>query len=196
MSMAGEQLGIKGNIEKVRSRIQQAAKRSGRNEREVSLIAVTKQKSAAVVKELVDCGITKIGESYLQEATFKIDLLAGLGIEWTMIGNIQRGKEKGVARLFQEVHSVGSLGTARELDKFAAGACRRLAVFLADCGPKSRTFQTRPNLVGFFCVVTIRWGPACPAGVTARPRRSPKYRQPRQKRVGCGGYFRRPPIDI
>ena len=44
---------IKENIDKVTTRIQQAAKRSGRDDRDINLIAVTKKKSAAVIKELV-----------------------------------------------------------------------------------------------------------------------------------------------
>lgn len=121
---------IKENIEKVKARISQAAKRSGRDEREISLIAVTKQKPAAVIKELVENGVRKIGESYLQEAVFKIDLLAKYDIEWHMIGNIQQGKEKHVARRFQVVHSVGAKRTARELNKYAAVNEIKLPVYL------------------------------------------------------------------
>ncbi|RLD09073.1 MAG: YggS family pyridoxal phosphate-dependent enzyme [Chloroflexota bacterium] len=125
-----QELNIKENIEKVKARIQQAAKRSGRDDRDISLVAVTKQKPAAVIKELVENGIRKIGESYLQEAVFKIDLLEKYEIEWHMIGNIQRGKEKHVASRFQIVHSVGSLKTARELSRYAAAINKNLSIYL------------------------------------------------------------------
>lgn len=121
---------IKNNIEKVKTRIQKAASRSGRNSTEIDLVAVTKQKSAAVVKILTENGVHKIGESYLKEATFKIELLDQLDIEWHMIGNIQRGKEKNIANLFQVVHSVGSQKTAAELNKQAAKIERVLPVYL------------------------------------------------------------------
>lgn len=121
---------IKENIEKVQTRIHQAAARSGRDESEISLVAVTKQKSAAIVKLLAESGIRKIGESYLQEAEFKIDLLENLGIEWHMIGNIQRGKEKHIVHRFQVVHSVGSKATAKALNKFAAQIEMNLPVYL------------------------------------------------------------------
>lgn len=121
---------IKANLEMVRTRIHQAASRSGRNAAEIDLVAVTKQKSAAVVKTLVENNVHKIGESYLKEATFKIELLDQLDIEWHMIGNIQRGKEKNTANLFQVVHSVGSKRTAEELNKQAAKIERILPVYL------------------------------------------------------------------
>ena len=118
------------NIEKVRNRIREAAARSGRADNEIELIAVTKQKPAAVVKTLAENGVKKIGESYLNEAVFKIDLLEGLDIEWHMIGNIQRGKEKSIAHKFQVVHSVGRLKTAQELNKQAVLQERKLPVYL------------------------------------------------------------------
>lgn len=123
-------LTIKENIAKVTERIQQAASRVGRKGSEVELVAVTKQKSAAIIKLLAESGIKKIGESYLQEASFKIDLLKDLDIEWHMIGNIQRGKEKHIARLFQVVHSVGSKRTAEELNEFAGQLGIMLPVYL------------------------------------------------------------------
>lgn len=124
------ELTIKENIEKVKERIQQATKRCGREDTAIHLIAVTKQKSAAVIKALVENGIRKIGESYLQEAAFKIDLLENFDIEWHMIGNIQRGKEKHIASRFQVVHSVGSRSTAQDLDKYAALYEKTLPVYL------------------------------------------------------------------
>ena len=123
-------LRIRENIDRVNDRIHQAAARAGRDENMIDLVAVTKEKSAPIVKILAESGITKIGESYLQEAEFKIDLLKDLGIEWHMIGNIQRGKEKQIAYRFQVVHSVGSKRTAQELDKFSGGLGTRLPVYL------------------------------------------------------------------
>ena len=123
-------LKIEENIEKVKERIHLAATRAGRDDSQIDLVAVTKQKSAAVVKQLADCGIKKIGESYLQEAEFKINLLKNLEIEWHMIGNIQRGKEKHIAHLFQVVHSVGSKKTAQELNKYATQLGKIIPVYL------------------------------------------------------------------
>ena len=121
---------IKGNIDRIQSQIQEAARRSGRERNEIELVAVTKKKSAAVVKTLAENGINKIGESYLQEALFKIDLLKDYDIEWHMIGNIQRGKEKQVARSFQVVHSVGKIDTAREINKADGAFQKKIPVYL------------------------------------------------------------------
>jgi PLP dependent protein len=118
------------NVKKVQERIEKAAIRAGRDPGEIDLVAVTKQKSAVVVKALIDCGIKRIGESYLKEALFKIDLLRDFPIEWHMIGNIQNGKEKKIAQAFSCVHSVGEFRTAVELNKYAGKMDKTLPVYL------------------------------------------------------------------
>ncbi len=121
---------IQQNIEDVLGRIHRTALAAGREPDDISLIAVTKLKSAAVIKSLTDFGINRIGESYLQEALFKIDLLKGMPIEWHMVGSIQPGKEKKIAAKFAEVHSVENLKTAKALDKNARLNERILPVYL------------------------------------------------------------------
>jgi pyridoxal phosphate enzyme (YggS family) len=121
---------IINNIDVVKERIHQAARRSGRQDNEISLVAVTKQKSAGIIKTLADNGIRKIGESYLQEAVFKIDLLKEAEIEWHMIGNIQRGKEKQIVNRFDVIHSVSSKRLALELNRFAGTIKKILPIYL------------------------------------------------------------------
>ena len=118
------------NIEVVLERIQNSAITSGRDPKSITLVAVTKQKPANVVKTLFDFGIKKIAESYIKEALFKINLLKEFNIEWHMIGTIQQGKEKEIAAKFTEVHSLESTKTANKLDKFAKLSDRILPVYL------------------------------------------------------------------
>ncbi len=121
---------IQNNVEVVLEKIQNSAKAAGRDPVGIALIAVTKQKPANVVKTLVDLGISQIGESYLKEASFKIDLLKEYQIEWHMIGSIQQGKEKEIAAKFAEVHSVESIKTAINLNKYAKLYERVLPLYL------------------------------------------------------------------
>jgi pyridoxal phosphate enzyme (YggS family) len=121
---------IRQNIEVVLERIHNSAKNAGRDPKDITLVAVTKQKPASVVKILSDFGIKRIAESYLKEALFKIGLLKEFNIEWHMIGAIQRGKEKEIAAKFKEVHSLESTKTAIKLDKYAKLNERNLPVYL------------------------------------------------------------------
>jgi len=121
---------IKERIEKIQDRIDQAAQKTGRYSNEIELVAVTKEKSAAIIKNLLDNGISKIGESYLKEALFKIELLKDYELDWHMIGNIQSGKELQIAINFAEIHSVGRLRTAEELNRRARQIERVLPIYL------------------------------------------------------------------
>ena len=121
---------IQTRLEKIRERIYKAAQASGRDSTAIDLIAVTKEKSAVVVKALHENGINKIGESYLKEALFKIEILREYQLEWHMIGTIQRGKEKQIALDFTEVHSVDRLRVAAALNKNADQLQRILPVYL------------------------------------------------------------------
>ena len=62
---------IRQNIEVVLERIQNSAKTSGRDPKNITLVAVTKQKPAFIVRTLFDFGIKKIAESYLKEASLR-----------------------------------------------------------------------------------------------------------------------------
>ena len=121
---------IRQNIEVVIERIQNSAKTSGRDPKNITLVAVTKQKPAFIVRTLFDFGIKKIAESYLKEALFKINLMKEFNIEWHMIGTIQQGKEKEIAAKFTEVHSLESTKIADKLDKYAKLNERILPVYL------------------------------------------------------------------
>ena len=121
---------IQKNIKDVKARIQNAAKKAGRDPDEIRLVAVTKQKSAVVIKSLNEFGINCIGESYLKEALFKIDLLKDFPIEWHMIGTIQPGKEKTIAAKFAAVHSVETLKTAQALNESALNNDKFLPIYL------------------------------------------------------------------
>jgi pyridoxal phosphate enzyme (YggS family) len=81
----------------------------------VTLIAVSKTKSAAEIQRAFDAGPRAFGENYAQEAVRKIAELADLrprGIEWHFIGPLQSNKAVLVARHFDWVHSVDRLKIA------------------------------------------------------------------------------------
>ncbi|MEL4894210.1 YggS family pyridoxal phosphate-dependent enzyme [Crocosphaera sp. Alani8] len=86
----------------------------------VRLIAVTKKKSVAAIKEAYDYGIRDFAESRVQEALLKQeDLQEYEDICWHFIGHIQTNKAKKILENFHWIHSVDSLKLAEHLDKLA-----------------------------------------------------------------------------
>ena len=87
----------------------------------VELLAVSKGRPAAMVRELYGLGQRRFGESRLQEAVAKQQELADLpGIEWHFIGRLQANKVRPVVRAFAVIHSVDSLALAQRIDRIAA----------------------------------------------------------------------------
>jgi hypothetical protein len=121
---------IQENIKLVQDRIRKAAISVNRDPDDIELIAVTKEKSAIIVKTLFENGIRKIGESFLNEALFKIELLKDYSIEWHMIGTIQSGKAKQIVQHFNQIHSIDRVDLARKLHKLAEKYDRSLSVYL------------------------------------------------------------------
>ena len=106
---------IPANLQAVRGRIAAACAACGRDPREVSLLAVSKTWPAACLREAAAAGQQAFGESYVQEAVAKMDVLADLSLEWHFIGPLQSNKTRLVAERFAWVHSVERLKIAERL---------------------------------------------------------------------------------
>lgn len=76
----------------------------------------------------MDAGLTRFGESRVQEAEPKMAALPAA--EWHFVGRLQSNKARRVVRAFSTVHSVGSPALLRRVDELAADEERRLAVLL------------------------------------------------------------------
>jgi pyridoxal phosphate enzyme (YggS family) len=112
---------IRDNLESVRGRIAAAARRAGRDPAAVTLVAVTKQSPPELIRPLVDCGATELGENYPQELRKKVEALAGRDVHWHLIGHLQSNKAKRTLPLVRMIHAVDSLKLLQALDNLAVG---------------------------------------------------------------------------
>jgi PLP dependent protein len=104
-------------VNHVRSRIRSAAIAAGRDPAAVTLVAVTKAKTAESIRLAATAGVTDFGENYLQEALPKMDRLGDLALTWHFIGAIQSNKTRPIAERFAWVHSLDRLNVARRLSE-------------------------------------------------------------------------------
>jgi hypothetical protein len=123
---------IQSNLRAVKETIHETALSCDRDPDAIQLVVVTKGHTAGTVKALVDAGHTDVGESYVQEAAFKLELFGDYDINWHMIGHIQSGKEREVAARYDMVHSVDRMSLAQGLNK-AAGEAERVLPVLLEC---------------------------------------------------------------
>jgi pyridoxal phosphate enzyme (YggS family) len=106
---------VANNVRFVRDQIAEAARICGRDPAGVHLIAVSKRKSADLIRAAHAAGVTNFGENYLQEAIPKIHSLRDLDATWHFIGAIQSNKTKLIAENFHWVHTLSTEKTARRL---------------------------------------------------------------------------------
>ena len=108
---------IADNISQVAARIRSAEQAAQRAANSVQLLAVSKTKPAAAVREAYAAGVRDFGENYLQEALGKQRELTDLPLCWHFIGPIQSNKTRDIAQNFAWVHSVDRLKIAQRLSE-------------------------------------------------------------------------------
>lgn len=106
---------IADNLTQVRRLIQQSASEAGRNPSSITLLAVSKSKTAADIEEAYQAGQRDFGENYVQEAVEKIAQLGHSDIVWHFIGPIQSNKSRMIAENFAWVHTIDRLKIAERL---------------------------------------------------------------------------------
>ena len=90
--------------------IQTACESSG-----ATLVAVSKKKPVAAIRELYDLGHRHFGENYVQELVDKQAQLPD-DIRWHFVGHLQRNKVKQIAPFVHLIHGVDSMRLLREID--------------------------------------------------------------------------------
>ncbi|MEU7532388.1 YggS family pyridoxal phosphate-dependent enzyme [Saccharothrix sp. NPDC042600] len=116
---------LAANLAEVRERIERACRAAGRDERDVTLLAVTKTFPAEDVAVLSDLGLTEFAENRDQEASRKTAEFARLRpaatARWHMVGSVQRNKARSVVTWADQVDAVDSTRLADALAKANAG---------------------------------------------------------------------------
>jgi pyridoxal phosphate enzyme (YggS family) len=117
---------ILDNIKNVKERIKRACERSGRNENEIKIVAVSKTFPSDFIKFAYEGGIRDFGENYVQEALKKINELKELKITWHFIGHLQKNKAKFIPGNFDYLHSLDSIELLKELEKRCSAAQKEI----------------------------------------------------------------------
>ena len=100
----------------VRERIENACRRAERSRDAVQLIAVTKMHPAETLQELIDCGVTHLGENRVNEIVEKVPRLHGSFV-MHCIGHLQTNKVAKVLPYVQMVQSVDRLRLVETLER-------------------------------------------------------------------------------
>ncbi|MCL1883452.1 MAG: YggS family pyridoxal phosphate-dependent enzyme [Defluviitaleaceae bacterium] len=113
-------MSIKENVKAIRDIISDSAKKSGRQPSDIKIIGVTKTVEVERINELLEAGVTEIGENRVQEFLPKHEYFSKKEThpsKWHFIGHLQRNKVKFIADKVDLIHSVDSLPLASEINR-------------------------------------------------------------------------------
>ena len=149
---------IRENIENIRKRIADAAKRAGRDADDIKLISVTKTVDIDKVEEAIVAGASDAGENKPQELARKYDVL-GDKIRWHQIGSLQTNKVKYIIDKVCMIHSLDREGLAEEIDKRAnkAGRVIDCLVQVNISGEESKHGMSREEVEPFVRLVAEKY---------------------------------------
>jgi pyridoxal phosphate enzyme (YggS family) len=124
-------MSIAENVAHVRERIDAAARRTGRDPDEITLMGVSKTFPVECIREAYAAGLRVFGENRVQEFTEKAPALTDLsGAEWHLIGHLQSNKAAKASELFGAVDSVDSVKLVEKLNAGAEKAGKTLPILI------------------------------------------------------------------
>ncbi len=133
------------NLNRIEQRIVAACARAGRERSSVTLVAVTKNQPAQVVRDAANLGLTLFGENRIQETKIKIGQCPG-HFRWHMIGHLQSNKTRDAVHFFSMIESVDSLALAQEINKCADKTAKTMPILLeVNVAGESTKFGYRPD---------------------------------------------------
>jgi len=110
---------IKDNILRIRETIAKAAEDSGRRLEDITLVAASKTKPTAYIKEAIAAGVDAVGENRVQEMMEKHGEGAYQGSPLHFIGHLQSNKVNKVVGTCDLIESVSSKSLLGQISKRA-----------------------------------------------------------------------------
>ena len=110
----------------------------------VRIVAVTKTHGPEAVTAAAAAGLADIGENRVQEALAKQDAVGALGLQWHLIGTLQRNKARHAAGRFAFIHSLDRADLAIELDRRVAAAPRQAVLVQVNCSAEAQKGGVAP----------------------------------------------------
>ena len=145
---------IDENVARVRERIAEAAKRSGREADDILLLAAIKSADAGEVNHLhSSLGICDVGENRVQQLTERYDKLERDGLNIHFIGSLQTNKVKYIIYKVSLIHSLDSVRLCEEIEKQAGkrGVIAKVLVEI-NSGNEENKGGIEPDRVEEFCL--------------------------------------------
>ncbi len=142
---------VKRNLEAVKSALHAAELAAGR-EGKTTLIAAVKYATDEELRELISLGVADVGENRVQQLLAHLPAYEGERVRVHFIGTLQKNKIKYIIDKVYAIHSVDSVGLARELDRHAGKAgCRPRVLVEVNIGREAAKGGAMPEDAEALC---------------------------------------------
>ncbi|MBO1912926.1 alanine racemase, partial [Microvirga sp. 3-52] len=111
---------LQKRIQEIKENISVACTKVGRDQSEVTIVAVTKSVSEQRAAEVVNEGIVDLGENRAEGLVQKQQNMQDADVSWHYIGNIQSRKVRDIVGNISYLHSLSRINIAKEIQKRAA----------------------------------------------------------------------------
>jgi PLP dependent protein len=110
---------LQKRIQEIKENISAACSKVGRDQSEVTIVAVTKSVSEQRAAEVVNEGIINLGENRAEGLVQKQQNMQNANVSWHYIGNIQSRKVRDIVGNTSYLHSLSRKSIAKEIQKRA-----------------------------------------------------------------------------
>ena len=109
---------LEERLDKVLGNIHKTATKAGRNPKEITLVAITKELPKEIWGIALNANITTLGESKIQETQKKVDKFINRNkIKLHLIGHLQSNKAQKATKLFDVIQTVDSINLAKKINR-------------------------------------------------------------------------------
>lgn len=109
---------VRSNLEEIQSNIKRVCQKVNREPSEITIIGVTKYVTIERAEEVIEAGITNLGENRVEELTEKYNHINDQ-VKWHFIGTLQSRKVKDVIHKVEAIHSLDRLSVAKQISNRA-----------------------------------------------------------------------------
>ena len=146
---------MQARIAAIRARMEDAARRAGRNPQEIRLCAACKTQETETVRASAHMAIDLFGENHVQELVEKYDAGAYEGKEVHFIGHLQTNKVKKVVGRADVIESVDSQRLLDVIEREAEKQNRTQTVFLeVNIGGEASKSGVAPDELLPLCILS------------------------------------------
>ncbi len=138
--------GLEERLTRVREVVAGAQRAAGLSH-EVRIVAVTKSHGADAVTAALRAGLRDVGENRVQEALEK-QAESPAGVNWHLIGTLQRNKARHAIGRFHLIHSVDRPDLAAELARRVPAGERQQVLVQVNCSNEPQKGGVEPEGLG------------------------------------------------